>query len=401
MKSEDRVDLPWAVVLHIAYTGYGVVRSLYDYGIPIVAFQKDNSPPEAKSSLVRDIINFDDDRDLLNKLVDFSKSKSQKPVLFITSDVYVEFFLEHRSVIEEHFLIDYPSSETVSLLLNKDEFVEFAVENNFRIPKSFKVTSVPCLEGIKDTIVFPAIVKPYNKSAQWLAAKLDKAYMVYNWDELLALYQKVCDVESCLLMQEWIPGPDSNIEFCLTYFDSKSECLASFTGAKIRQWPVGTGSTATAKKTENPIVRKDTLDLFKLLGYKGFGSVEYKKHEITGDYYIMEPTVGRPNQQSYITTVNNLNIPLKAYCSLTGLDIVEKPYGKTGSSFVYIDEWAELASFFVHLKRRQEILSGTLDILSRKWAFRYLDSRDRMVVVYSLLKVFKGLINKVMLRFNA
>ena len=34
-------DNPYAVVLHLSGTGYGVVRSLSHYDIPIVAFQKE------------------------------------------------------------------------------------------------------------------------------------------------------------------------------------------------------------------------------------------------------------------------------------------------------------------------------------------------------------------------
>lgn len=397
MPREIRSDLPWAVVLHIAYTGYGVVRSLCRYGVPIVAFQKDSMPPESKSSLVEKVVNFEDDNDLLQKLIDFAETKKQKSVLFITSDVYVEFYVNNRSVLDRYFLIDYPDTETVSLLLNKDEFVEFALQHNFLIPRSFKVSSLSYLENVRGEIVFPAIVKPYSKSAKWLKAKLDKAYMVCNWEELRELYGRVSYVEPCLLLQEWIPGPDSNIEFCLAYFDENSKCLASFTGAKIRQWPVGTGSTATAMKTDNAVVREEAMRLFKLLEYKGFGSVEYKKHEITGDYYIMEPTVGRPNQQSYIATVNNLNIPLRAYCSLTKLSIQEIPYDSAGRDYVYIDEWAELASLFVHLKRREKTLAGTLILLKSKWAFRYFDCRDKMVIYYSVIKMLRYLINRMKL----
>lgn len=395
MKREIRSDVPWAVVLHIAFTGYGVVRSLSQYGVPIVAFQKDNKPPEAKSSLIESLINFDSDEDLLNKLIDFAKNKELKPVLFITSDVYVDFYVKHRSILDGYFLIDYPSNETVSLLMNKDEFVEFALENNFLIPRSYKVTSISYLEKVKNEIVFPAIVKPYTKSAKWLEAKLDKAYMVPNWEELRCLYEEVCSVEPCLLLQEWIPGPDSNIEFCLTYFDSKSVCLANFTGAKIRQWPVGTGSTATARKTDNVIIRDDALKLFNMLEYKGFGSVEYKKHEVTNDYYIMEPTVGRPNQQSYIATANNLNMPLIAYCSLSKISIHEYPYDAGECNYVYIDEWAELASFLVHLKRGQRTLADTLVVLKSKWVFRYFNLRDKVVFFSSILKILKYLCNKV------
>ena len=377
-------DLPWAVVLHIAYTGYGVVRSLAPYGIPIVAFQKDLSVPESKSRLCDQVITFDDDEELLQKLIGFAKQNSQKPVLFITSDTYVKFFIKFRTILEDIFRIHYPDSEVVHLLLSKSKFIDYAKDNNLCIPKSFKIQSLNDLEKKDHEIVFPAIVKPYDKSQRWLSAKLDKAFLIHRRDDLFKLYKRIMEIETNVLVQEWIPGQDSNVEYCLTYFNDKSECLASFTGTKIRQWPVGTGSTASTKPTENKWIRSQTIDMFKKLRYRGFGSVEFKRHATNGLYYITEPTVGRPNQQSYVATVNGVNIPLIAYESLTGL--VFNGFNPRSTPVTYIDEWGDLASCLVHLKRSEIRISDYINSIRGKRAYRFLNKRDPIVFVFSFSK---------------
>jgi predicted ATP-grasp superfamily ATP-dependent carboligase len=380
-------SLPWAIVLHIAYTGYGVVRSLYSYGIPIIAFQKDLSSPESKSRLCEQIITFNDNDELMKRLISFAKEKPEKPVLFITSDIYVELFLKFRRIFEDNIRIHYPDSDVVQLLLSKDKFIDYAKCNNLAIPKSFKIRTIDDLEKNIDEIIFPAIVKPFVKSPRWLSAKLDKAYLVHSQDELNKLYKRIMEIEPNLLVQEWVPGPDSNVEYCLTYFDKNTECLASFTGAKIRQWPVGTGSTASTKPTKNEWIKNQTIQIFKELHYRGFGSIEYKKHAINGMYYIMEPTVGRPNQQSYVATVNGINMPLIAYESLTGLSFTS--YVNKYPPITYIDEWADLASSLVHMKKGEIRISDYLNSIKGKKSFRFFNMRDFDVFLFSFISAIK------------
>jgi len=378
--------LPPAVVLHIAYTGYGVVRSLAGAGIPIVAFQKDTSPPEAKSGLLERLITFAGDEDLLEKLTALAQDCREKPVLFITSDVYVEFFIRYREVLEDLFRIHYPPTDVVSMLLKKDEFLDYAFRRSLPLPLSFRIASRGDLEQNLGGMIFPAIVKPFTKTPAWLAAKLAKAYFVKGPAELISLYRRIERIEPRLLVQEWVPGPDSHVEYCLTYFDHDSRCLASFTGAKIRQWPVDTGSTASTRPTDNELIRVITVALFSALGYRGFGSVEYKRHEKTGKYYIMEPTVGRPNQQSYVATANGVNMPLIAYNSLTGLS-VGRPFTEMDEPVYYIDEWADIGSVLVHLMRGRNCLGEFLSLLGKKKAFRYSDRRDMQVFISSCMKL--------------
>ena len=53
------------------------------------------------------------------------------------------------------------------------------------------------------------------------------------------------------------------------------------------------------------------------------GSMEYKRDERDGRFYMVEPTVGRTDFQEEVATVNGCNMPLSAYCYEMGLPIPE------------------------------------------------------------------------------
>ena len=386
-------ELPYVVVLNITYSGYGIVRSLAPYNIPVVAFQKDVSRPEAKSKLWEALINFRSDTELLERLINFSNRQEQKPGLMITADEYVEFFLKYRDDLEKHFLIHYPANQVVELLLSKERFSAYAGKNAILIPKSGVLENGHDLENFQEEYDFPVALKPYTKSSKWQGAGFPKIFIVHSFEELQELYKKISQVENNLLVQEWIPGPDSNVHYCLVYFNDKHECLAAFTGFKIRQWPVGTGSTATTMPVENEWIRNETIRILSDLDYAGFGAIEYKRHEGNGRYYITEPTVGRPDQQEYVATLNGMNILLIAYNSLTGLNIQEERSSK--GPVIYIDEWAELYSTLTHFKRKLLTFKEWRQSIKGHRAYRFWSKEDKDVFLASLFWNVKALVKKV------
>lgn len=390
-------SIPFAVVLHIANTGYGVVRSLAGFNIPIVAFQKGHIYPESRSRLCERIIFFENNEELLNKMISFSLTCLKRPVLFITSDIYVDFYLQHRETIDQYYKIHYPDNHTVKMLLSKEEFSLYAKKHNLLIPGSFNIDSFDSLYPIKVEASFPLIIKPYVRTEMWVRAGLQKAYLVDTFEELVSVSQKLFHYEKHLIAQEWIPGPDTNIEYCLVYFDENSKCISSFTGIKIRQWPLYTGSTAATKMIDNNQLRDYTIEFFTSLNYQGFGSLEFKRHNHNGNYYIIEPTVGRPDLQSYIATANGENMPLKAYAALTGLAFVEN-FSDTES--IYILNWFDMFSALKLIKSGELSISGYFNSKKGKKVYSYYDERDKRVYMASFLYIIRKLIKKILRKIN-
>jgi predicted ATP-grasp superfamily ATP-dependent carboligase len=305
----------------------------------------------------------------------------------------VKFFLKYRQLLQQHYLIDMPCDETINLLLDKNLFSDFAGKNGIRIPPGIHINDSTNLRSISGSFRFPCILKPYLRNPDWRKAGMPKAFFVQNYHELEAACEKAFTVEPNLILQEWIPGQDHNVHYCLSFYGKPGERIASFSGMKIRQYPVDTGSTASTKAFDNEWIKQETDRIFRLVNYTGFGSVEYKKHEDDQMYYLIEPTAGRLNQQEYVSTLNGVNLPLRAYNYLTGCNIPEK-MSPEQKNVVYIDELAECAStLFLFRKKRLTFREYCQSIQGPK-AWRYSNFLDPGVGLGLFPKVCNMLISR-------
>jgi D-aspartate ligase len=371
-----------AVLLGLADTGYGIVRSLAKQNISVISLGWEANKkiyPELKTRY-SDCRIVNNNEQLLKTLLELPNEIGYKPSLFISSDEMVSFFSQHKKELSEIYLIDFPEEETVNLLLKKNLFSEFALKNNFLIPKTFIIKSKADVYECIDSIDMPCVIKPYLRADKWGNAHFPKVFYFDTKKKLGNIIENILMVESDLLIQEWIPGYDDSIYFCLVYFNEFSNCIASFTGRKLRQWPVGTGSTACAEPFENSHILDETLRLFNGLSYKGFGSLEFKRHSNNGEYYIMEPTVGRQNHQSYLATANGINISVTAYNSLNQINlpqIVSKP-----PFTIWIDDPIDIISIFINIFRGQLNYGRFFRSIFYKKSFRYLNFRDPFPLIY-------------------
>jgi D-aspartate ligase len=380
-------ELTPAVVLDLGYGGYGVVRSLVRYGIPVIGFCNHRRMPEYRTKLCDQKVYYNGESDLMDKLRQVVSGLPHKPVLYLTTDSYVNFIIENREFIDENFLIHLPSNDVLKLMLDKTVFTEYAKQHNILIPQTHNLFMQEDLVQIAETLSFPVILKPFVRTSAWREAKLSKAYYLDTFDELKKLYGEINPIESRLMVQEWIPGGDTNIYYCLVYFNDQSDCLASFTGYKIRQWPVGTGTASSTSPVEDSFVTERTIEILKMIKYSGFGSVEFKLHDLNGKYYLIEPTVGRVEQIGYVATINGVNLPLRCYNNLTDSAIMEEPPPQ--KNLLFVDEPTDLASTWVHIRKRKMTLREYFKNLKSSKRYRYFNRGD--------IRVFLGLFMKAVL----
>jgi len=393
-KSNNNKNLNTAVVLGLYYTGYGIIRELSEFGIDVYAFDRLKKWPESATCLAKKTF-VDNDAELLDKLVEFAGSQALKPVMYLASDYYVNFYETHRDVLEKYYLIHFPSSQTSRILLNKGDFANFAKDNNYSIPKTFIINSMDDYDDIADNLVFPCVLKPYWRKENWTNAGFKKVYACDTPSQLKDLLEEIIPVESNLIVQENIMGRDRNVYFYLMYFDENSQCISDFEGRKLRQWPVNYGQTACAVPVKLPNhVKGECIRLFNQLKYKGFGSVEYKRHRRTGHFYIMEPTVGRQNAQSSIASANGIKMSVVAYSCLTGhsLDIQKASL----KPVIWIDDQYDVFSIICSLFKRQLHYSDVLKSYFSKKYFRLWNKKDRRVAVYCwTIALYDKVLNRV------
>ena len=87
-------------------------------------------------------------------------------------------------------------------------------------------------------------------------------------------------------------------------------------GKKLLQWHLETENTAICKGCENEEVHSLTKSVFDEVHYKGLGALEVKYDRKRGKYYIIEPTVGRNDLQSFIAVMGGVNLTKIAFFDL-------------------------------------------------------------------------------------
>jgi len=376
---KNHMPLPPVVILDITYSGYGAMRSLYPYGIPIYGFTFDKGHTETKSKLAKEIIIYsNNDGDLLEKLVSLAKRCKDKPVLILTNDAKVEFALANLDIIQSHFHLNIPIPAITEMLIDKIKLQHFINQHDIKVPKSLSIEAYADIKNIAN-FKFPVILKPYVKSEKWYNAGLSKAFIFDNRVDLLNMFPTLYNIEHRLVIQEFIPGGDSDIYYCLVYYGKDGKCKASFSGQKIRQWKILKGSTASTRSTDIPYIEEETKRIFDLAEFKGFGSIEFKKHPQTGEFHMIEPTAGRIDFQEYIATFSGVNIPLIGYCDQTGINITPKE--KIRQNAVYIDEFFELESAKEYNRLYGLTFGEWLKSVKGRKCFRYMNLTDRSISI--------------------
>jgi D-aspartate ligase len=326
MKNMNKNGKPYAVLINMDYlTGLQTARILANYGVPVIGMAENTDHFCAQTNTCEKVIPSGkmSKEELIENLIKLGKEFDQKAVLFPCQDASVLLVSQNREKLEPYYYISLPANETVELLMNKPCFYEFAKEKNLPVAKFFLLKSRNDANEAADKLNFPCVLKPHMRSPKWEENTKLKAFKVYNKDEFLEMYDRICDWSDTLMLQEWIEGDDTSLYSCNCYYNKNSEPLVNFTAKKLRQWPIVTGNTSLGIDVIDETVLKVTTDLFKKVNYVGLGYVEIKKDIHTNKYYIIEPNIGRPTGRSALAEACGVDLIYTMYCDCLGLPLPE------------------------------------------------------------------------------
>lgn len=307
-----------AVILGAGANGLGVARSLARARVHVWLLDADPSRPEMSTRAAKPLtVRALQGNSLIEDLERLAATvfRAGRPVLFLTQEETVRSVSRQRERLANHYRIALPSSETVEALQHKQGFQRLAEKYRAAIPPLVHIKSLLDLSAL-ERMQYPVVIKPGERHAEY-GQQFKKAYRVESAGEADALLRRILAVTSDVVVQEWIEGPDSNIYFCLQYLDRTGHVTASFTGRKIRSWPPQVGGTASCAPA--PEVHEELSDMtarfFQAVGVIGMASMEYKRDARSGEFRMVEPTIGRTDYQEEVATLNGVNLPYAAYCS--------------------------------------------------------------------------------------
>jgi len=180
-------------------------------------------------------------------------------------------------------------------------------------PRTVVPRSMCDVEAFASDATFPIFVK---SSSAWLKSA-SKTMMVRSRRELADTYRRASmEQPANLILQEHIPSGED--WFFHGYCNSKSECLASFTGKKLRSYPPHAGFTTVGLAAANERLRDRTEALLKAVGYSGIVDIDYRLDPRDGRYKILDfnPRIGA--QFGLFINRDGIDVARALYLDLTG-----------------------------------------------------------------------------------
>jgi predicted ATP-grasp superfamily ATP-dependent carboligase len=318
--------LPAAVLIGFdSMQGLPAARILAAHKIPVIGIAADPKHPQCKTNVCKEIICAPTADDaLIPCLLELGARLEQKAVLFPCEDTNVLVVSRNRAQLERYYHVLLPDADVVDMLMDKVLFYRHAQENDLPIPRTFFIDSQPSLMQAAQVLNYPCVLKPRDSAArQWENETIFKAFKLDNANQLIATHDYYRRWTDCFIVQEWIEGKDSDLYSCNCYFDRNSQPLATFVAKKIRQWPPETGVSCLGEEVRNDTVLEQTLRLFQSVNYHGLGYLEMKRDRRTGEFFIVEPNIGRPTGRSSIAEAGGVPLMYTAYCDAVGLPLPE------------------------------------------------------------------------------
>jgi D-aspartate ligase len=276
-----------------------IMRSLGELGIPLYGVDGNAAAPALQSRYCREkfVLPFREDQPepYFTGLMSIGHRIGRKAVLIATSDETTQFVADHRDALREQFVFQDNSPELVRRLASKREMFGLALQHGVPTPHTEFPTSLRDVERYADTGRFPVMLKGiFGNRLQSRTAR--KMVIVQTAAELYAAYREMEDPENPnLMLQEYIPGGDDQVYIFNGYFNRESDCLAAFTGHKIRQFPVHVGCASLGESRWNETVATMTVNFMKAIGYRGILDIGYRLDARDGKYKVLDinPRVGQ------------------------------------------------------------------------------------------------------------
>ena len=352
-----------AVVTAINLNGLGVARALGRRGVPVYAVHAGEDGPELRSRHVREVWRRAEGESLVDLLLTRAPTLGgDRPVLIAITDESVEAIARAKDRLAPHYRVPMGDPQVVLEQLSKAGVDSAAKRIGMPVPPTRTCTSRDELEAALRDLRPPYILKPKDKSEAYVRSGAKKAFRLDTAAEVLATYASFCEFEPRVVVQEFIPGTDADVWFCLLAIGRAGAPLGTFVGHKIRQWPPHCGGTASCEPGRADELVALSVDYFAKVGLRGLGSIEFKRDPRDGRFHMIEPTVCRTDWQSAVADDNGVPLPYLVWCDETGVPQPSLRPTRLRWRWVHLESDRRSADFY---RSR-----GELGLVSWLWSIR-------------------------------
>lgn len=309
----------FAVVLGLSPTGLYAVRELGEAGVRVLGVESGRQPGcySKHLTVAPGFLLATSDEETVARLLSVAEREGTRGVLIPASDAFIEFVVRNASRLAARY--DFQESydaESYSAFVDKARFAELCRAHGVAAPACFE-RDAASLAALADSAAYPCLIKPALIHTVKRHMKGAKVYIAKDAEEFRAVARMVAPWGGAWLVQEIIPGPESNITCYFGYFAKDGTARQAVTARKLRQFPPGFGSASLVRSERLDETREISERFLKAAGFHGIGGVEFKLDERDGKLKIIEVNP-RPELWAGLSHHAGKRAVLEAFSDLSG-----------------------------------------------------------------------------------
>jgi D-aspartate ligase len=300
---------------------YGMARSFHEaYGVRSLALASFPLAPTRHSRIVdvEVIDGFGTAGTFVATLLDRARAladRFDRLVLVPCGDLYAELVSRFQRELGEAYVVATPDHDLVRKVANKASFYELCARHGIDHPRTRVITAVDAEapDRIEAPFGFPAVLKASDAVA-YLDVHFPGRKKAFVLDSIGELRHVVAGIygagyRDTLVLQEYIPGPDTQMRVLNTYSDAHGEVRLMCLGAPLLEdhAPDVVGNYTAIRSTSDQALYDRLRGFLEALGYVGFANFDMKLDPRDGTYRVFElnPRQGR---SSFFVTLAGYNL---------------------------------------------------------------------------------------------
>ena len=375
MSIDQERKLKPAIVLSSHTMGLSVIRALGMMGVPIIVMVY--NPREDMgyvSKYVSERIPVPHPEKFEDQFIEALVKQASRlggSLLIPTSDETLVAVSRNKTLLERDYIVACTDWNITEQFINKKRTYAIADAIGVPAPKTMIPHSVEDVEGYSRTVDYPCLVKPCQSHSYYDRFKR-KMTRVENLGQMLAAYQEAVDAGLETMLQELIPGDDTQGVNYNSYFWN-GDPLIEFTAEKVRNAPPGLGSPRVAVSKHIPEVLEPGRKILRAMGFYGYACTEFKKDARDGVYKLMEVN-GRHNLSGLLAVRCGINFPWIHYKHLVYGELPSTCDYRTG--IYWIDTIRDIGYSLKCYSKEGYSLSQYIQPYRSPHVFAILDKQD-------------------------
>jgi D-aspartate ligase len=207
-------------------------------------------------------------------------------VLIPLSDQALLALIEHEELLSTAYRPALFDSTVAAAMLDKQATLDLAKDSGVSTPRQW-VVSPDGIEPMVAELEFPIILKP-RRNFELVSLIGRKHIRVENIGELRQQLPMMQSLPSGFVLNEFIPGGDQLLSSYNALRSPDGEVLSEFTKRVDRRYRPNEGGATFHELVDLPATAAVGRRFFEHIGLIGFGNVEFKADQRTGELKLIE-----------------------------------------------------------------------------------------------------------------